>query len=298
MIAQDKMPVTHPVVCVKVNGLQCKALLDTGAGSTYVSAALANELKNVPPCRKVRRIEMMMHSVKQKVDVFSVEISSVDWSFSLHTDVCKVDKSVLLTLPNPEYADIIRRYTHLQGVRMNDTDPKSELPVHVNLVASKYSRFKFETQPKMGKPGDPVAELTRFGWAIMSPRVEINASNALLTRTSIADYEQLCSLDVLGLKDAGIDDQATVYQEFKEQLTRNEDRWYETGLLSKNNHALLQSNKAGSIAQLKNLVPRLQTNPELFEQYDGIMQEQLSGGIIQKATSEPLGRKFYIPDNR
>ena len=34
------MMVIHPVVVVKVNNIMCRALLDTGAGSSYASDAL------------------------------------------------------------------------------------------------------------------------------------------------------------------------------------------------------------------------------------------------------------------
>ena len=47
--------------------------------------------------------------------------------------VSKVDRSVLLTIPNPRYADKIHQYPHLQGVFMNDEDKKPELPIHLLL---------------------------------------------------------------------------------------------------------------------------------------------------------------------
>ena len=57
-----------------------------------------------------------------------------------------------------------------------------------------------------------------------------------LTQTSAIDYEELCKLDVLGLKDNLSGDQETVYEEFKEQLTDNSEGWYETSLPWKGNH--------------------------------------------------------------
>ena len=42
----------------------------------------------------------------------------------------------------------------------------------------------------------------------------------MLTQTSLADYEELCRLDVLGLSDSSEHDQSFVYQEFKEQLVQ------------------------------------------------------------------------------
>ena len=38
----------YPVVVVKVNGITCRALLETGAGSSYISSTLACELRRPP----------------------------------------------------------------------------------------------------------------------------------------------------------------------------------------------------------------------------------------------------------
>ena len=42
---------------------------------------------------------------------------------------------------------------------MNDDYEKSELPIHVFLGASDFSRIKTETKPKIGLPSEPIAEL-------------------------------------------------------------------------------------------------------------------------------------------
>ena len=108
LVANGNSSVVYPVVIVEVNGVRCRALLDTGAGSSYASAALLNRIKTCP-------------------------------------------------------------------------------------------------------------DLTKM----------------LLTQTTSSDYENLCRLDVLGLKDHPAGDQDNVYQEFKEQLERSPEGWYETGLMWK-----------------------------------------------------------------
>ena len=116
---------------------------------------------------------------------------------------------------------------------MDDVDKKLELPIHLMLGASEYSSIKTCTKPRIGQPGEPVTELTTFGWAIMSPGAEVNGTSMFITRTSSAELEQLCSLDVLGLEDRPAGDQRSVYEEFKEQLTQSSEGWYETGLIWK-----------------------------------------------------------------
>lgn len=113
---------------------------------------------------------------------------------------------------------------------IDDTDTKPELPIHVILGTSEYAKLKTKAAPRVGNPGEPVAELTSFGWTIMSPGAVTNLSSVFLTRSSSTDYEQLCSLNVLGLEGKPAFDQQAVYSEFKEQLVSHPEGWYETGL--------------------------------------------------------------------
>ena len=99
-------------------------------------------------------------------------IENLSANFHLRTEITKVNRGVLLTLTNPEYKDILTKYNHLKGMEIDDVHVKRELPVHLILRTSEYARIKTETTPKMGKPGEPIAELTRFGWTLMSPGSE------------------------------------------------------------------------------------------------------------------------------
>ena len=47
-------------------------------------------------------------------------------------------------------------------------DKKTELPIHLVFGASDYTKIKIQEMPRVGKLGEPVAELTRFGWVLMS----------------------------------------------------------------------------------------------------------------------------------
>ena len=87
----------------------------------------------------------------------------------------------------------------------------------------------------------------------MSPGQEFDRNRMMLTQTSRTDYEKLCRLAVLGLADSAEHDQLAVYNEFKEQLVRNNEGWYETGLPWRGNHPSLPSNKQGSLRRLTGL---------------------------------------------
>ena len=96
-------------------------------------------------------------------------------------------------MKNHSYRNLLDKTTY-------DQDEKSRLPVHLILGAGEYAKVKTKSAPKIDEAGEPVAELTKFGWIIMSPGKEpLDVTKISLMRTSHVDYEELCRLDVLGL---------------------------------------------------------------------------------------------------
>ena len=297
LVATGEMGVVYPVVIVRVEGVKCRALLDTGAGSSYVSTKLAETIGQKPYKREHRKIDMMMSTTTTKIEMYKYEIKDVKETFSIKMDVSKVDRRELLTIPNPKYKEIIRSYPHLKGVVIDDTDEKAELPIHMIIGASDFAKIKTPSKPRIGNPGEPVAELTSLGWALISPGHEADLSKVFLTKSSKAEYEQLCSLDVLGLRSE--EEQDTVHQEFSEQLERSPEGWYQTGLMWKPGIQQLPNNEMGSKARLRKLVQRLERKPELFDKYEEIIKDQEEQGIIEKMPGGPSGvrpkKEFYLP---
>ena len=79
-----------------VDGVKCRALLNTGAGSSYISASLINLLGKKPNKTEYERIDMMLCSTNQKIEGYNVKISSIHVTFEMNTRASKVDRSVLL----------------------------------------------------------------------------------------------------------------------------------------------------------------------------------------------------------
>ena len=65
----------YPVVVVEVEGVKCRALLDTGSGNSYASSTLMNLTKKKPVRQEIKTIEMMLHTTTKKIDVYKVEIT-------------------------------------------------------------------------------------------------------------------------------------------------------------------------------------------------------------------------------
>ena len=170
--------VVYLVVLVHVEGVRCRALLATGTGRSYASATLLDRMDVRPGRRQVQKIEMMLGVATREVELTSVSVSNLAGNFQLAVEVTRVDKAALLELENPRYLEIIGRYPHLNGVKMLDEDAKTALPVHLILGASEIANIKTAEQAiRVGGPGEPVAEITRFGWTIMSPGEELISLN-------------------------------------------------------------------------------------------------------------------------
>ena len=294
MTTGEKSEGIFPIVVVEVNGVRCRAIIDSGAGSSYVSAKLISLLKVKPVDVETKNIDMLIASKAARFEVYNLEFNSLDHQFSLTTKVTKINKSELLTVPNPNYVRLCQNHPHLKGVILNDDSTKPSLPVHVVLGSGDYARIKTVTKPRIGNDDEPIAELTKLGWFLMSPGKEFDQNVMMLTQTTHVDYEELCRLDVLGLEDSSDNDQSFVFQEFKEQLTRSPEGWYETGLPWKPNHPSLPNNKQGSLKRLTSLHRRLERDG-LSEQYESIIRDQLASGIIEEAPVVAHGKEFYIP---
>ena len=135
MSSTDQGDVTYPVVVILVDGVKCRALLDTVAGSSYISAGLTSVLRKKPIIKEAKHIKKMMNSTTKNIEVFKVQIENFHGDISIEAELYKVELRRLLKLPNPHYVDLIKRNHHLRGITMDDNDQKKELPVHVILGA-------------------------------------------------------------------------------------------------------------------------------------------------------------------
>jgi len=112
----------------------------------------------------------------------------------------------------------------------------------------------------------------------------------------VSDYEKLYSLDVLVVEDRGENDQLIVLREFKESVVRREDGRCEVGFLWIPGATLPNTNETFSRKRLENVERKLSRNEKLKEEYDCIVEKQLSAGVIEEAPNNPLGnRVFYMP---
>ena len=130
-----------------------------------ISLRPISRLNKKPIRKESKRIETLMHSVLQKFAIYELLISDKNHELTLKFESNKVEKEI----PNPKCSEIQKKYSHLSHVFITDHDTKKDLPVQVTLGAGDYTKIKTQERARVGQPGEPIAQLTRLGWVVISP---------------------------------------------------------------------------------------------------------------------------------
>jgi predicted aspartyl protease len=94
--------VIYPLAIMKINGVTVRALLDTGAGSSYISSGLQKYLKLTEFKTRNKSIQMMFTSKDSSVKLYTVNINNNrnERVFS-NVPMTRVDRHELLMIQNP-----------------------------------------------------------------------------------------------------------------------------------------------------------------------------------------------------
>ena len=76
-----------PVTVVKVNGVTCRALIDSGPSSSYVSAKVAAMFGTKPVRTVSRTIEMLMNEKRVNLPIYKGNIVSMQDDFSMNVEL-------------------------------------------------------------------------------------------------------------------------------------------------------------------------------------------------------------------
>ena len=83
MSSFDDEKVVYPVVVVNIGGIECRALIYSGAASSYASAKLLDKLGKQPTEVKPRKVMMLMASTTTKMEMYQTTVSSKDGHYKL-----------------------------------------------------------------------------------------------------------------------------------------------------------------------------------------------------------------------
>ncbi|RMX40965.1 hypothetical protein pdam_00014870, partial [Pocillopora damicornis] len=111
---QDGEKVCHPIVLVKVNGVTCRALLDTGATVSYASGYLLDRLKLRPTRTHTRRIQTIVGVVTKRSEIFNVQASDTDEKYAIPLGVTRIDP----LSSEDEFSVLMEQHSLLKALRV------------------------------------------------------------------------------------------------------------------------------------------------------------------------------------
>ena len=145
----------------------------------------------------------------------------------------------------------------------------------------------------------PTAVNSKFGWLLSGPTESVINQETTVTNLTIAgnsnslfDYTQDALVDTLkqfwetesiGIKE--VSEITKSHDGFNEQVRFNGQR-YEVPLPWRDNHPTISSDYELCVNRLKSLQRKLLKEPELIREYNQIIEEQLSKGIVERVAAE------------
>ena len=291
----------HATLMAMVNGIPARIMVDSGASSSYICTSLLTQLRLKPVSLETRNIEQMYGTVQRKVQIFKVTIQSnaVD-GFRLNLKCINGEKDMLTHLPNPRIKGLKKKYNRFRCLKFGDEDTEEDkLPIHIILGAADYQRIKTTEPPVLGPNPDvdPGAEFTMLGWTLTGKTVEVDteAEKLFMTLSPKTEFEQMCSIEVLGLADIDGRLDKEFHEHFQEKLVRLDDGTYSTRLPWKPEIVKVPTNKELAIGRLYSTTRRLEKLKKL-EEYHDIMEAQVKDGILEIVPEKPTGEVLhYVP---
>ena len=239
----------HPTLHASVNGEKVRIMIDTGASSSYICSDMISLLGLKPVRREKRCIEQMYGSMSKTMEVYKIQLRSIVNEETLDIECINAEKDVLTFLPKP-CIDQIKKNNHRlrRLVFCEETIQSDLLPVHIVLGVTDYQRIRTGEPPVIGTnpDRDPGAEFTKFGWTLfgVNPLGKVGEDTAkqFFLRNGQEEVEKLRSLDVLGVSDP-VDSTQCGHSDFKAQISRHGEGYYEARLSLKASQAVLPENK-------------------------------------------------------
>ena len=82
-----------------------------------------------------------------------MKVQAIDSDYELETNLTKVNKSELLVVDNPQYGNLLEKYEHLKEVKLNETETKKSLPIHVVLGSASMHELKLKRNLELETKG-------------------------------------------------------------------------------------------------------------------------------------------------
>lgn len=281
-----------------------RVLFDSGSHKSFITVKAASDYGLEVVRKEWVSINTFGHKAKETGlrEVIQFDIMPLQANRALRLEAYVVPEISNIT---NEHVEVVKNdYPHLRDLWFSDVcQTKEELIIDL-LIGSDYLWEFQKGRTIRGEPEEPVAVETELGWVLSGPlkrkesdsRQEVSVnfvaqSSVAIDRDSLeSEVRKLWDLESLGIKASD-----EVHESFESDINFIDGR-YSVKLPWKQGHDTLPSNYANSLSRMKGQIKRLGKEPEILEEYDSIIKEQLRSGVIEKvAELEGAGKVHYLP---
>ena len=281
--------------------LEVRFLFDSGSQRSYTTDRVMKQLQLKPSGEQTLAIAAF-GATQGQAKVCPIVSIGVRLTLSLH-----VVPTICEPLLHQPVTASIESHDQLMSLDLADSaDVNARLPVDVLIGCDHY--WELVTGSVCRNERGPTAIHTKLGWVLSGPTntpiIEHTSSYAVTTHSLRAGSHPMCTgtaqlneqlrsfweLESLGI----IEEEKTLYEEFAATI-RFQDGRYKVPLPWKEFHEPLGDNYQLCEKRLKGLLKRLRHEPEVLEQYNSTIQDQLERGIIEPAPQETKGTIHYLP---
>ena len=207
-------------------------------------------------------------------------------------------------------------YEHLVDLELTD-HPTIGCSSEVDILIGNDIYWCFFTGDLERGEFGPVAMKTTLGWVLSGPlpqelssesEVNLTTCHTLRLDTSnpcsiradeenrdplVEEMKKFWELESIGT----LSNEASVHDKFLDTIHKRDSR-YEVSLPWKERHPLLPDNYEVAVSRLNSVLKHLKKDPELLAEYNRIIEEQSSKGIISEVDPNAeitFGRLHYLP---
>ena len=284
------------------SGERVRVLFDTGSHRTFVSAKVVDKVRPQVVRQDMMNICTFGNNSQGRSlrDVVVLDVLPISGGDRIKVEAYVVDE---ITNVKNEHLEVAKlQYGHLKDLWLSDVNKTSrELEVQLLIGADFMWRFQMDSI-KRGGVDEPVAVETKLGWVLSGPmKCKEDSVRELDTNVNLIMEDRGDGLDrnfswLWDLETMGIKEEDEVQVEFLDNISFTGER-YEVSLPWKVEHPPLATNYLNSVSRLKLLQKRLIKEPDILKEYDQVIKDQVSKGIVEVVPElEVAGDKVhYLP---
>ena len=289
------------VATVRANNhsTQVNIWLDEGAQCSFITQSLADRLYLNSQRRECVAIAAFgaLEASNQTLPVATIHLET--------TEGTEIPISVLITprIPQPLRNlpfSYVKQLPYLKDLHLNHAISDSD-DINISMLIGADGYWSIVQEAVIRGPG-PTAVQSRLGYLLsgplynyttsITPSVFHFSSTSLYDSSDVTPSEDVWETDLVQNKQS-----FTFLQEYlRDSVMRQRDGTYLVKFPWKPNHPVLPTNKSTCERRVRSLARKLNSTPDMLQVYNGIIEEQLRCGFIEKVPGSELSKPcHYIP---